>query len=393
MAIAGAPGQATEVPLDPWTDIAWRGAMLGLRPGDLRSLRWVEQQFEPREAGQSLPAGRRTSVLEFDEAGRVQRLSLSVVVREEPPTRGVWRYRYDELGRLARIESEATGAPLLERRHDASGRLAEEVEYALPPTPGDRAAPASAPVQTSAPARRTRLRYDADGRLVERSTDAGAAAAVLREVYEYRPDGTPARLQRRGVQGQLLEIEFDTAGRALRVYERQPGLRRWTTVEYPEARVAVHRVNGFEGSVDDGRRFAREIVFHVRHGEEFRGAGAPLRPSLRRTIETGPDGQQRVSETRTDFDDQDRPLTERQLDGAGRLVCQSDRRWHRSGLLLFVRTQVEAGEPACALEGGNAVFDIGADERGHWVSQTTRVEQADGQRALTHMQTRDIEYR
>ncbi len=381
LAAAGALGQAAEVPLDPWTDIAWRGAMLGLRPGELRSLRWVEQQFEPREAGQSLPAGRRTSMLEFDEAGRVRRLSLSVVVREESPTRGIWRYRYDERGRLARIEAEASGEPLLERRYDASGRLAEEVEYPIAPAPA------------SAPARRTHLRYDADGHLVERSTDAGADAAVLREVHESWPDGTPARLQRRGVQGQLLEVEFDTAGRALRVYERQPGLRRWTTIEYPEARVAVHRVNGFEGSAEDGRRFAREIVFHVRQANEFRGAGAPLRPSLRRTVETGPDGQAQITETRTDFDDQDRSLTERQFDGAGRLVCRSDRRWHRSGLLLLVQTQVEASEPACALEGGNAVFDIGADERGHWVSQTTRVEQADGQRALTHIQTRDIEFR
>lgn len=391
--VASAFGQAAELPLDPWTDLAWRGAMLGLRPGEVRSLRWVEQQFEPREAGRSLPAARRTSLLEFDEAGRVQRLSLSVVARDEPATRSVWRYRHDASGRLTRIELEATGEPLLERHYDASGRPGEEVEYLIPRAPGTRAAAASAPAQTPAPQRRTRLRYDADGRLVERSTEDQAGQAVLREVHEYRSDGTPARQQRRGVQGELLEVEFDVAGRPLRVHERRPGLRRWTAVEYPEARVAVHRVSGFEGSGEDGRRFTREIVFHVRQADELRVAGAPLRPGLRRVTETGSDGQPQVSETRTDFDAQDRPLTERQFDAAGRLVCQSDRRWHRSGLPLSVQTRVERPEPACALEGGNAVFDIGADEHGHWVSQTTRVEQADGHRALTHIQTRDIEYR
>ena len=116
-----------EVPVEPWADDGLQTALLGLKPGQVRSVRWTVQLFAPHRAG-GAPIDVRGTLLEFDAKGQVEVLSLTQERQQESPQIDVYRYHRDAAGRVARIERSGSPGPLLERRFDGAGRLIEEDE-------------------------------------------------------------------------------------------------------------------------------------------------------------------------------------------------------------------------------------------------------------------------
>lgn len=370
-AMSANPARAAEVPIDPWMDEAWRGALVGLVPEAVRVVRWTEQLLAPRAGGVPAQWSLRTTRLEFDEAGRLQALEIDYNVANEGPTHREYRYLHDAQGRLLRIEQVGQAFPVIERRYDAAGRLLEESE------------------QTGTVVRRTHWRYDAAGREVERRTDVGGEEERLRELREYRPNGTLARLVRRGVSNERVEMEFDAIGRPARIQEREALRRQSTEIRYTSPLVAEYHVRGVAASRDNAGRFERKITLHVRRPEEFQGAGEPRWPVSRRVSDSEHGG----FETQMDFDARNRPLAERWLDGQGRLVCVSEWRWHAAGPPESIRTRQVLPGATCGLANGTIEVAVDTDERGRWVRQVIDAVQPDGQRVRTGVQTREIEDR
>lgn len=371
LAISGTSAGAADVPIDPWTDEVWRGALVGLQPEAVRVVRWTEQLLAPRAGGPSLQLSLRTTRMEFDEAGRLHGLEVDYNAANEPPTHREYRYQYSGQGRLVRIEQIGQALPLIERRYDEAGRVLEETE------------------QTGAALRRTRWRYDAAGREVERSTEIGGAEGNMREVREYRPNGTLARLVRHGASNERVEMAFDAIGRPVRIQEREASRRQSTEIRYTNPLVAEYRVRGVGASPDNAGRFERTITLRVRLPEEFQRVGEPSWPVSRRMR----DSEHGSYETQMDFDARNRPLAERWLDGQGRLVCASEWRWHASGPPEWIRTRQILPGASCGLANGTIKVSIDTDERGRWVRQAIDAVQPDGQHLRTAVQTREIEDR
>ena len=365
------PVDAAEVPIDPWTDEAWHGALVGLVPEAVRVVRWTEQLLAPRAGGVPAQVSLRTTRLEFNEAGRLQALEVDYNVANEAPTHREYRYLHDGQGRVLRIEQVGQALPLIERRYDDAGRLLEETE------------------QTGTVLRRTRWRYDAAGREIERRTDVGGEEGRLREVREYRPNGTLARLVRRGASNERVEIEFDASGRPVRIQGREALRRQSTDIRYNDPLVAEYRVRGVAASRDEGGRFERTITLRVRAPEELQRAGEPRWPVSRRVR----DSERGDFETQMDFDARNRPLAERWLDGQGRLVCVSEWRWHAAGPPASIRTRQILPGATCGLANGTIEIAVDTDEHGRWVRQAIDAVHPDGQRVRTGVQTREIEDR
>jgi YD repeat-containing protein len=369
--MSGTSAGAADVPIDPWTDEVWRGALVGLQPEAARVVRWTEQLLAPRAGGTPLQLSLRTTRMEFDEAGRLHALEVDYNAANEAPTHREYRYQYGQEGRLLRIEQIGQVLPVIERRYDEAGRLLEETE------------------QTGAVLRRTRWRYDAAGREVERSTEIGNEEGSMREVREYRPNGTLARLVRRGTSNERVEIGFDAIGRPVHVQEREASRRQSTEIRYTSPLVAEYHVRGVTAVPDSAGRFERTITLRVRSPEEFQRVGEPRWPVSRRVR----DNEHGSYETQMELDARNRPLAERWLDGQGRLVCASQWRWHASGALESIRTRQILLGASCGLANGTIEVSIDTDERGRWVRQAIDAVQPDGQHLRTAVQTREIEDR
>lgn len=358
---------AAEVPVDPWSDDVTQAALLGLKPGSVRSVRWSEQLFTPQGGG-AVPISSRVTRLEFDASGRVEVVRLAHERQHERATNGVYRYRYDANGRVARIEQDGLQGALLERRYDAAGRLSQEDE------------------KVGVLVRRTQWRYDAAGREVERSVAEGSSTRTT-ETRSYRRDGTLARIEMRGSAMASRTVEFDTSGRPVRIAENDLFSRQTTRIRYPEPLVAEHSMSRFAASRDGIGSSTREVVLRVRAADEFKVPGEPEKPASRRVVEGG-----KTVETQMDFDAQGRPRAERFIGQSGQLECVSEWQWHASGLPAWTHTRQERPDANCGLNNGTVDFDITVDDRGNWVRQVIEVTQPNG-RWRMGVQTREIEYR
>ncbi len=358
---------ALEVPVDPWSDVGTQAALLGLKPGNVRSVRWSEQLFAPRE-GRSAPISSRITQLEFDAGGRLDALSLMLERQHEAATKRVFRYRYDAAGRVARIEQDGLPGALLERHYDAAGRLRQEDE------------------KVGVLLRQTQWRYDPAGRVLERSVAEGNSTRTT-ETRRYRSDGTLQRIALRGGAMSSRSVEFDPSGRPSQRVETDLFSRQTTRIRYPEPLVAEHHVSGFAASREGVGSSTRDVVLRVRTADEFKVPGEPEKPVSRRVAEAG-----KVVEKQTDFDSLGRPQAERFFGPSGQLVCVSEWQWHASGLPAWTHTRQESPAVDCGLDNGTVDIDITVDERGNWVRQAIDITQANG-RWRVGVLTREIAYR
>ena len=363
---------ALDVPVDPWADEGMQAALLGLKPGGVRSVRWSEQLFAPRE-GSAVPISARTTQLEFDPRGRLEVLTLTEEQPPQPATNRVFRYRHDAHARLARIEQDGLPGALLERHYDAAGRLSQEVEM------------------VGVLLRQTQWRYDAAGRELGRRIAEGTSARTTEtrttETRSYWPDGVLKRIERRGGAMASHRVEFDTSGRPTRIVENDLLSRQTTRIRYPQPLVAEHSVSRIGASREGVRSTTREMVFRVRTADEFKLPGVPLKPVSRRVAEAG-----QGTETQTDFDNLGRPRAERFIGPSGERVCVSEWQWHASGLPAWTHTRQEIAGTNCGLENGTVDFDITVDAHGHWVRQVIEITQPNG-RWRIGVQTREMVFR
>jgi YD repeat-containing protein len=358
---------ALDVPVDPWADAGMQAALLGLKPGSVRSVRWSEQLFAPRE-GSAAPVSARTTQLEFDPRGRLDALTLVEERQNERATNRVFRYHHDADGRLARIEQDGLPGALLERHYDAAGRLSQEDE------------------KVGVLLRQTRWRYDAAGRELGRRIAEGSSTRTT-ETRSYWPDGGLKRIEQRGGAMSSRTVEFDTSGRPTQIVENDLLSRQTTRIRYPQPLVAEHSVSRIGASREGVRSTTREVVFRVRTTDEFKRPGEPEKPVSRRVAEAG-----KVIETQADFDNLGRPRAERFIGPTGELVCVSEWQWHASGLPAWTHTRQEIAGTHCGLDNGSVDFDITVDEHGHWVRQVIEITQPNG-RWRIGVQTREIEFR
>ncbi len=358
---------AADVPVDPWSDEVMQSALVGLKPGSVRSVRWVQQLFSPQRAG-DVPISSLVTSMEFDADGRVDVVTLARDRQHERPTGGVFRYRYDADGRVTRIEKDDLPGPLLERRYDAAGRLIQEDE------------------RVGVLVRRTQWRYDGKGREMERTVTEGSSRRQT-ETRSYRPDGTLARLEQRGSAMSSRTVEFDASGRPVKIAESDLLSHSTTRIRYPEPLVAEYRTSLFAATRDRIGSSSRELVLRVRSADEFRVPGEPPRPVSRRVVEGGV-----AVETQMDFDAQDRPHTEGTVGKSGHVECVREWHWHASGLPEWIHMRPARPDVNCGSGEGNTDIDITVDDRGNWVRQVIEITQSKG-RWRASVQTREIEYR
>ncbi|HEU0079233.1 MAG TPA: hypothetical protein VFQ76_16380, partial [Longimicrobiaceae bacterium] len=221
--------------------------------------------------------GRNTGYTRFAARGQVQRVAYSydaggrlVGMDNTGEITGRFRYVRDDAGRL--LESVHEGGPRMSYRYDERGRRVEEVYRMADGTVLGTARWEHGP---AGPVRETRtdggglvrrvheMRYDAEGRLVERTTRETNAVRGLsqshapvpgRETFSYRdggrtvetesfaPDGTPRgrKVERFDARGRIVEVEkfgpdgapepaetfsLDDAGRLARTVR---GVERWS---------------------------------------------------------------------------------------------------------------------------------------------------------------------
>ena len=362
--LCGAAGWAKDPPLDPWTDAQWRAALAGLKPTDVRSVRWSEQLFESNDTQAASSQQRRFT---FDDDGRLALLGSERSRRGERTERRQLRYQWDARGGVQRIDEESA-APLLQRQSDGAGRVVLQVERR-----GDVI-------------ERTTFQYDAAGRERERVVDPGTGAARTHERRSYHPNGALKTLAVDTKGGPTRSLSFDPLGRPIKISSREPQALRVTQIRYPTPLSAVYDDSAAILSGGGLKKYTREVSFRVRRADELMAAGEPEQPLARREVRDGT-----ATEVQTDYDDSGRPLQRRQLAGE-RVRCVTEWQYHTSGLLLSARSRQGDGEARCA-DSPDVDAEIEVDERGNWVRQVVHVTHADGRRVRAAERTREIDYR
>jgi len=354
-------------PVDPWTDAEWQDVMFGLAPDKVARVQASQQLFNAA-AGTTDVLSTRDVQLEFESPGsRLTRLVVKQERRGESRSERSFRYVY-EAGRLRRIDEDGQATPAVTRRYDDAGRPVEHTE------------------RTGAVVARTTWRHDAAGRLLERVVDSGTGSRT-RETRSYRRDGTLERMQVKN--GALFgkTIEFDTDERPVRIQVTDGFDRHETKVTYPSPTEAVHATAGFALAREGPGRYEYTKRYRVRTPQELRGVEAPELPTMRRE-----DRGAQHSESQTDYDAGGRVVVERELDGAGNVVCTGRITYHPSGPPLAVRNERARPNAPCGLQGGDLENEIKTDPQGHWTEQRMTLVLPNGQRRPMSLQTRRIEY-
>jgi len=181
-------------------------------------------------------------------------------------------------------------------------------------------------------------------------------------------------------------VSFDPLGRPLKITERDAIGLRVTQIRYPNPLTAVYDDSGASFVRGALRKYSRELTFRVRHAEELHTAGQPAQPLSRREVRDG-----KVSETQMEFDDEGRPMLERQLEGE-RLRCITVWQYHASGLPLSARSRQPDVDARCP-DRPDLDLEIEVDTAGRWTRQVMFVTGADGRRLRAAEQTREIELR
>jgi len=361
---SAACAHAADPPLDVFTDPQWQITLLGLSALEPRRVSHDEVLIHPSD-GSALSTQRVE--LGFDDAGRLATAILRREPRGERAQRHAWRYWHDALGRLVRVDEDGFDRPALLRQYDPHGRLSEEVR--------------SAGVATQ----RTRWRYDAAGREVERIETHGDSDTVHR--MQYRRDGTRERATVRRGPLQLSQTRYDAKGRPVRVASRDLVDRTTTTIEYPDSRRAIHTITATGMSKDGMYRNVWVRTFEVRNSDELLQWPEPTHPVLRAEQFRGQDTQ-----TRTEYDAQGRAV--RQVESRGPSVrCVNEYRYHASGLPTSI-TSSRADAPGPCPDSPQAVeYEVELDARGRWTRHVVHMVDAHGQRRRVAEHMRQIEYR
>jgi YD repeat-containing protein len=359
---------AKDPPLDPWSDSQWRGAVAGLKMGDVRSVRWVEQQFDAGAGIEPAVASSQSRRFTFGDDGRLVAFDSQRARRGERDEARQLRYQWGERGELQRIDEEGVAEPLLQRRVDAAGRLTLLVE------------------RRGEALERTTVQYDAAGRERERIVERGQAAARVRERRSYHPNGALKSIETDTKGAPSRTITFDPLGRPVKISSRDKQALRVTQIRYPSSLTAVYDDSAAILSGGGLRRYTREISFRVRRTDELTFAGEPEQPLSRREVRDGAS-----SETQTEFDEAGRPLRRRQLVGE-RVRCVIEWQYHASGLLQSARSRQGDDDARCP-DSPDLDAEIEVDERGNWVRQVVHATHADGRRVRTTERSREIDYR
>ena len=365
---AAAAAWAKDPPLDPWADAQWRGALSGLKAGEVRSVRWSEQLFDASAGAEPAVASSQARRFTFADDGRLAALDSERSRRGERDERRALRYQWSPQGLLQRIDEDGAALPLLQRQADASGRVVLQIE------------------RRGELLERTTFLYDAAGRERERVVDPGKANGRVRERRSYHPNGALKSIDTATKGGAARTVTFDPLGRPVKISSREPQALRVTQIRYPNSLAAVYDDSAAILSGGGLRKYRREVSFRVRQAEELTNPGEPELPLSRREVRDGT-----ASETQTEFDDAGRPLLQRRLVGE-RLRCVTEWRYHASGALLSTRSRQGEGDARCP-DSPDVDAEIEVDERGSWVRQVVHVTHADGRRVRSAERTREIDYR
>jgi hypothetical protein len=370
LALCGAvTAGAKDPPLDPWNDAQWRGALSGLKGGDIRSVRWSEQSFDATAGAESAVASSQTRLFTFADDGRLATLDSERSRRGERDERHSLRYQWSPKGQLQRIDEDGVAQPLLQREADAAGHLALQLE------------------RRGELLERTTFQYDAAGRERERVVDAGKATGRVRERRSYHPNGALKSIDTDTKGGPTRTITFDPLGRPVKISSREPQALRVTQIRYPTSLSAVYDDSAAILSGGGLRKYTREVSFRVRRPEELTGAGEPEQPLSRREVRDGAS-----SETQTEFDDAGRPLRRRQLMGE-RVRCITEWQYHASGVVLSAHSHQGDNSDARCPDSPDIDAEVEVDERGNWIRQVMHVTQPDGRRVRSVERSREIDYR
>jgi hypothetical protein len=365
----GSAAWARDPPLDPWTDAQWRAAFSGLKASEVRSLRWSEQLWEPAAAAAE-PAivSSQARRFTFGDDGRLATLNSEWRRRGQRDERHPLRYQWGADRQLQRIDEEGLAQPLLQRQADTAGRVALQIE------------------RRGEVLERTTFQYDAAGHERERVTESGKAAGRVRERRSYHPNGALKTIETDVKGGPSRSVSFDPLGRPLKISSREPQALRVTQIRYPTSLSAVYDDSAAILVRGGLRKYTREVSFRVRRVEELQSGGEPEQPLSRREVRDGTS-----FETQTEFDDEGRPMLQRQLSGE-RVRCTTEWHYHASGLLLAARSRQPDGDARCP-DSPDIDVDIEVDARGNWVRQVVYFTAADGRRVRTAERTREIDYR
>lgn len=359
---------AKDPPLDPWNDGQWRAALSGLKAGDVRSVRWSEQLLDSAAGLEPAIVSSQTRRFAFGDDGRLTSLGSERQRPGERDERRQLRYQWGPEGQLQRIDEEGVVQPLLQRQADAAGRIVLQLE------------------RRGEALERTTFQYDAAGRERERVTEPGKAAGRVRERRSYHPNGALKSIETDTKGGPARSVSFDPLGRPVKITSREPQALRVTQIRYPTSLSAVYDDSAAILARGGLRKYTRVVSFRVRRAEELTQAGEPEQPLSRREVRDGT-----TTETQTEFDDEGRPMLQRQLVGE-RVRCVTEWHYHATGLLLAARSRQSDGDARCA-DSPDLDADIELDARGNWVRQVVHLTHADGRRVRAAERTREIEYR
>ena len=362
---AGGPARAAAPPTELWRDLDWHVALLGLAPGELRTLRWSERLFAPQASANSAWVSSRNASIEFDARGRPVALALHEQRRGEREQRHDWRYRYDDGDRLVQVDDETAAGPALMRHYDAAGRLAEEQR------------------RTGVLMQRSTFRRDSAGREIERVDRTGDSAPRAVHTRRYRSDGVIESWRIKGPAG-TREVRYDSQGRPLRIVDSEPFSRVTTTFSYPGPLESKQVVSGVSLSREGVRVPSRELAFRVRRAEELLHLPEPEQPLWRREHIEG-----RTQEMFTEFDALGRPQVQHEV-RSEELTCVNRWQYHPSGLPLQVRTTQQGSDAPCPDEARGFDYEIETDARGRWVKHTVWHVEASGRRQRLAEHQREI---
>ncbi len=362
---AAGPARAAAPPTELWLDVDWHVGLLGLAPGEVRTLRWSERLFAPQASADSTWVSSRIASIEFDARGRPAALALLQQRRGEKEQRHDWRYRYDDGDRLVRVDDEAAAGPALVRHYDPAGLLAEEQR------------------RTGVLMQRSTFRRDAAGREIERIDHSGGSGPPTVHTRRYRSDGVIESWRSKGPGGSR-EVRYDGQGRPLRITESEPFSRATTTISYPGPLESKRMVSGVSLSREGVRVPSRELAFRVRRAEELLHLPEPEQPLWRLERIDG-----RTREMFTEFDAQGRALVQREV-RSEEPTCVNRYRYHPSGLPLSVRATQEGSNTPCPGAPRGYDYEIVVDPRGRWLTHTVWLVDANGRRQRLAEHQREI---
>jgi hypothetical protein len=360
---------AKDPPLDPWTDAQWRGALSGLKAGEVHSVRWSEQVFDNAPGDEPVIESSQLRRFMFADDGRLAALVSEHSRRGEHDERHLLQYQWSAQGQILRIDEGGSARPLLQREVDGNGRTLLQLE------------------RRGGVVERTKILYDAAGRERERVVDMGASAGRVRERRSYHPNGALKSIDSDIRGGATRSVSFDPLGRPVKISSREPQALRVTQVRYPSSLSAVYDDSAAILSGGRLRKYTRVVSFRVRRAEELTTSAEPEQPLSRREVRDG-----KSTETQTEFDDQGRPILRRQLIDE-RLGCVTQWHYHPSGPLLWARSRQGEGDEARCPDSPDVDTEIEVDEHGNWVRQVVYLTLADGHRVRAAERTREIDYR